>query len=155
MKFTKMLTIAIAAFAMVFVGCDKELPTPEKIEAVATVIGKTAGYVCEIAKTKTSVKEGIEQVLDVLSKVVPTEGQTFVEAWTPVIDKELKKLVDDKKLLIFPVVDYRPIKMVDYGIKEFEITQVGEYQNDLQTFEAQRRMGISTIITRYFGVWNL
>ena len=66
-----------------------------------------------------------------------------------------EKLVDDKKLLIFPVVDYRPIKMVDYGIKEFEITQVGEYQNDLQSLEAQRRMGISTIITRYFGEWNL
>ena len=66
-----------------------------------------------------------------------------------------EKLVDDKKLLIMPLVDYRPVKFVDYGIKEFTIDQVGEYQNDLQSFEAQRRMGISTIITRYFGVWNL
>ena len=66
-----------------------------------------------------------------------------------------KKLVDDTKLLIFPVVSYKPIKFVDYGVKEFEITQVGEYQNDLQSFEAQRRMGVSTIITRYFGEWNL
>ena len=68
-----------------------------------------------------------------------------------------KKLVDDKKLLIFPVVgdNMKPIKFVDYGVKEFEITQVGETMNDLQSFEAQRRMGVSTIITRYFGEWNL
>lgn len=99
MKIMKIATAAVMAATMMFMsGCDKELPTPEKIEAVATVIGKTAGYVCEIAKTKTSVKEGIEQVLDVLSKVVPAEGHTFVEAWTPVIDEELKKLVDAGKL---------------------------------------------------------
>lgn len=84
------------------------------------------------------------------------EGTTLIEIPQRFeYNKVGEKLVDDKKLLIMPVVDYRPIKFVDYGVKEFEITQVGEYQNDLQTFEAQRRMGVSTIITRYFGEWNL
>ena len=99
MKIMKIATAAVMAATMVFVsGCDKELPTPEKIEAVATVIGKTAGYVCEIAKTKAEVKESIEKVLNIIDKVVPAEGQTYVEAWTPVIDEELKKLVDAGKL---------------------------------------------------------
>lgn len=99
MKIIKTAVATVMAATMVLMaGCDKELPTPEKIEAVATVIGKTAGYVCEIAKTKTSVKESIDHVLDVVGKVVPTNGQTFVEAWTPVIDEELKKLVDAGKL---------------------------------------------------------
>ena len=84
------------------------------------------------------------------------EGTTLVEIPQRFeFNKVGEKLVDDKKLLIFPVVDYRPIKFVDYGVKEFEITQVGETMNDLQSFEAQRRMGVSTIITRYFGEWNL
>lgn len=99
MKTMKTAAAAVMAAMMVLMtGCEKELPTPEKMEAIATVIGKTAGYVCEIAKTKTEVKEGIDKVLDVVGKVVPAEGQTFVEAWTPVIDEELKKLVDAGKL---------------------------------------------------------
>lgn len=98
MKFTKMLTIAIAAFAMVFVGCDKELPTPERMKTIATAIGKTAGYACELSKTKASVKEGILVVLDTASSIVPEEDQTFTEAWTPIINEELKKLVAAGKI---------------------------------------------------------
>ena len=37
-------------------------------------------------------------MLDIASTAVPTNGQTFVEAWTPVIDVELKKLVDAGKI---------------------------------------------------------
>ena len=121
-----------------------------------------------ILGTKTALKKlnaltKIEWIADSMKESVARtgilgdyEGTTLIEIPQRfAFNKVGEKLVDDKKLLIFPVVDYRPIKLVDYGIKEFEITQIGEYQNDLQTFEAQRRMGISTIITRYFGVWNL
>ena len=136
----------------------------EIISNVETVNGTKA----VILGTKTALKKlnaltKIEWIADSMKESVARtgilgdyEGTTLIEIPQRfAFNKVGEKLVDDKKLLIFPVVDYRPIKMVDYGIKEFEITQVGEYQNDLQTFEAQRRMGISTIITRYFGVWNL
>lgn len=94
-------TIMLAAAAMsvaCIVGCDKELPTPETIKAFSTVIGKTAGYACELSKTKTEVKEGIATVLDVVSKVVPNTNETFAVAWTPVISEELQKLVAAGKL---------------------------------------------------------
>ena len=100
MKTMKKMVVGAIALAMAafMVGCDKDLPSPEKINAVATTIGRTAGYACELAKTKTAVKEGIIQVLDVVSKVVPAEGQPCPEDWTPVIAEELQKLVAAEKL---------------------------------------------------------
>lgn len=90
-------SIVAAAMALFMAGCDKDI-TPERINTISTVIGRTAGYACELSKTKTEVKEAIAKVLDIASVVVPTNGQTFVEAWTPMIDTELKKLVDTGKL---------------------------------------------------------
>ena len=88
---------ALVAATALFSGCDK-LPTVERMTTISTVIGKTAGYACELSKTKTEVKEAIANVLDIVSKVVPGEGQTFTEAWSPLIDEELKKLVEAGKL---------------------------------------------------------
>ena len=88
----------IAMLSMFFiVGCKEEI-TVEKMTAVSTVVGRTAGYVCELSKTKTEVKEAITKVLDIASMVVPTNNQTFVEAWTPVIDVEINKLVEAGKI---------------------------------------------------------
>lgn len=95
----KNVIMACATIAMLFgvVGCDK-LPTPERMSTIATVVGKTAGYACELSKTKTEVKEAIANVLDIASKAVPDEGQTFADAWTPIINEEVQKLVDAGKL---------------------------------------------------------
>lgn len=100
MKTMKKMMIGAVAFAMAafMIGCDKDLPSPDKINAVSTAIGRTAGYACELAKTKTAVKDGIIQVLDVISTVVPSEGETFSQAWTPIIAEELQKLVAAGKL---------------------------------------------------------
>lgn len=136
----------------------------EIISNVETVNGTKA----VILGTKTALKKlnaltKIEWIADSMKESVARtgilgdyEGTTLIEIPQRfAFNKVGEKLVDDKKLLIFPVVDYRPIKLVDAGVKEFEVTQVGDYQNDLQSYEVQRKMGISTIITRYFGVWNL
>ena len=136
----------------------------EIISNVETVNGTKA----VILGTKTALKKlnaltKVEWIADSQKESVARtgilgdyEGTTLIEIPQRfAFNKVGEKLVDDKKILIFPLVTYKPIKLIDGGVKEFEITQVGEYQNDLQTFEAQRKMGISTIITRYFGVWNL
>lgn len=97
----KKIICSIAAVAMAFfmAGCDKGKDiTPEKMTDIATVIGRTAGYACELSKTKTEVKETIIKVLDIASVAVPTNGQTFVEAWTPIIDAELTKVVAEGKI---------------------------------------------------------
>ena len=93
-----MLSIAMIAASAFIVGCDKELPSPEKMKTISNVVGKTAGFACELAKTKNEIKEGIVEVLDIVSVVVPTNNETFTEAWTPVIDAELKKLVEKGKI---------------------------------------------------------
>lgn len=92
-----LMTMGAAFMALCMVGCDK-LPTVERMTTISTVIGKTAGYACELSKTKTEVKEAIFEVIDVASKVVPEAGQTFTEAWTPVITEELDKLVKKGKI---------------------------------------------------------
>jgi len=137
----------------------------EIISNVETVNGAQA----VIMGTKTALKKlnaltKVEWIADSQKEAVANggilgsyEGTTLIEIPQRFKFNEVgTKLVDDKKLLIFPVVpDMKPVKFVDYGLKEFEITQVGETMNDLQSYEAQRRMGVSTIITRYFGEWNL
>ena len=94
-KIIMSLVAVITAFFIA--GCDKT-PTVEKITTISIIIGRTAGYACELSKTKTEVKEAIAKVLDIASTAVPTNGQSFAEAWTPVIDGELKKLVDAGKI---------------------------------------------------------
>ncbi len=88
---------SLAAVALLVTGCDK-LPTVEKMTTIANVVGKTAGYAAEIAGMKPEVKEAVMTVLDVAAKAVPAAGQTFTEAWTPVITEELNKLVAAGKL---------------------------------------------------------
>lgn len=136
----------------------------EIISNVETVNGTKA----VILGTKTALKKlnaltKVEWIADSQKEFVARtgilgdyEGTTLIEIPQRFkFNKVGEKLIDDKKLLIFPVVEFRPIKLIDGGVKDFEVTQVGEYQNDLQSYEVQRKMGISTIITRYFGVWNL
>ena len=136
----------------------------EIISNVETVNGTKA----VILGTKTALKKlnaltKVEWIADSQKESVARtgilgdyEGTTLIEIPQRFkFNKVGEKLIDDKKLLIFPVVEFRPIKLIDGGVKDFEVTQVAEYQNDLQSYEVQRKMGISTIITRYFGVWNL
>ena len=65
------------------------------------------------------------------------------------------KLVDSTKLIIMPQVGTKPVKFVDYGESELTVDTKGDYIDDYQTYEVQRRMGVSTIITEYFGVWTI
>ena len=67
----------------------------------------------------------------------------------------VNKLMSDDVLIIMPVVMDKPVKMVDYGETSLEVTEAGETMNDQQSYEVQRWMGISTIMTRYYGVWHL
>lgn len=66
-----------------------------------------------------------------------------------------QKLVDNTKLLIMPLVDLKPVKFVDQGETELTVDEAGSTMDDRQTYEVQRRMGIGTIITKYFGCWSL
>ena len=94
----KIVAVAMAvSMAVGIVGCE-DLPSPEKMKTISTVIGNTAGYACELSKTKASVKEAINAVFNVVGKVVPKGDETFTKTWGPLIDEELQKLVEKGKL---------------------------------------------------------
>ena len=65
-------------------------------------------------------------------------------------------LVDNTKLFIMPVADDNKfIKYVNGGETSLEVTEVGATLNDQQTYEAQRKFGIGTLLNRYFAVWTI
>lgn len=64
------------------------------------------------------------------------------------------KLVASDVLIIMPRVDMKPVKFVDGGETQISRTEVGDYVDDKQTLEITRRMGVATVITKYFGLWK-
>ena len=94
----KNIVIAAAgALALLVAGCNK-IPTVERMTTISKAVGKTAAVAVELSKTKQAVKDGITQVLNVVSNTVPGVNETFVAKWTPLIDAETQKLVDAGKL---------------------------------------------------------
>lgn len=87
----------IAAVAVLVAGC-KHTPSEDTIRATAESVGRAAGFAVELSRTKTEVKDAILAVLDEAVKVAPKPGQSFAEAWRPIVDEEIGKLVAAGKL---------------------------------------------------------
>lgn len=80
------------------------------------------------------------------------EGTALMEIPQKFEDKTLATpIVDSKKLYIMPMVDNKFIKFVDGGEVELTVDGIGANMDDTQTYEVQRRMGVATLMTRYFG----
>lgn len=84
------------------------------------------------------------------------EGTTLIEIPQRfALNDTSNKLVDSTKLYIMPQVDNRFVKFVDGGETSLEVTEEGDTMNDQQSYEVQRRMGVASVISRYFGVWTI
>ena len=94
----KVIMAVLASAAIFMAGCDREPPTVERMTAISKAVGKTAAVAVELSKTKQEVRDGIAQVLDIVSKVVPAENETFAEKWAPIVNEEVDKLVEAGKL---------------------------------------------------------
>lgn len=65
-------------------------------------------------------------------------------------------LIDNTKLFIMPVgEDNKFIKYINGGETILEVNEIGATLNDQQTYEIQRKLGVGTVLTRYFGVWTI
>ena len=65
-------------------------------------------------------------------------------------------LVDNTKLFIMPVgEDNKFIQYINGGETILEVNEIGETLNDQQTYEIQRKIGVGTTLTKYFGVWTI
>lgn len=90
----KKAIIGMAALVMM-AGCT---PTAEQINATATAIGYAAGLVANTTNIKDDARNAIVSVLNDVRGCIPAEGQTFTDAWTPVIKAKVAELVAAGKI---------------------------------------------------------
>lgn len=91
----KVMMATLATVAMAFTGCT---PTAEEINKTATAIGYAAGLVANKTKVDNNARNAIVAVLNDVRQCVPSEGQSFVDAWTPVIKSKVEELVKAGKI---------------------------------------------------------
>lgn len=67
-----------------------------------------------------------------------------------------KKLVNSNALLVMPVADNKFVKLVYEGESRLrEITDKDELNDMTYEFKYYTKLGVGTIIGRYFGTWNI
>ena len=93
MKKFAMCSLALA-LAMLM-GCT---PSAEQIKNTATAIGYAAGLVANQTEIKDDARNAIVEVLNEVRGCIPAEGQSFVDAWEPVIKSKVEELVAAGKI---------------------------------------------------------
>ena len=91
----KMLYCIMALALAGFVGCT---PTEEQVKQTATAIGYAAGLVANETPIKDDARNAIVEIMGEVRACVPAEGQSFVDAWTPVIKEKVAKFVEAGKI---------------------------------------------------------
>lgn len=91
----KAMTCMLAAALAFVVGCK---PTAEQIKTTATAIGYAAGLVANETPIKDDARNAIVEILGDVRSCVPAEGQSFAEAWAPVIDSKVAEFVEKGKI---------------------------------------------------------
>lgn len=113
----KKTMIGAIAFSMaLFCGCT---PTAEQINKTATAIGYAAGIVANQTKINDDARNTVVSILNEVRSCVPSEGQSFVDAWTPVIKAKVDELVASGKIdsatgTLVSSVSIMAAKAVDY-----------------------------------------
>lgn len=92
----KKILMCIAALATVcFSGCT---PTAEQINKTASSIGYAAGLVANKVNIKDDARNAIVSVLNDVRGCIPAKGQSFADAWKPVIEAKVAELVEADKI---------------------------------------------------------
>ena len=86
-----MMALALAAI----VGCT---PSEEQIKNTATAIGYAAGLVANETPIKDDARNAVVEVLNEVRSCIPAEGQSFADAWTPIIKEKVAELVKAGKI---------------------------------------------------------
>ena len=90
----KKAVIGISILAMM-AGCT---PSAEQINQTATAIGYAAGLVANQTKIKDEARNAVVSVLNDVRGCVPAAGQSFVDAWTPVIKAKVAEFIAAGKI---------------------------------------------------------
>lgn len=142
----------------------------DKFDEIVENVGSVNGSDVVIMGTKNALKK-LNKIADVdwiaasqKEAVAKTgilgdyEGSKLIEIPNRFADKTLTtKVFDDNEIYIIPNVENKFIKFVDEGDQEVtEVTEKGEAngrQDDMMTFETQRRFGVASVVAKNFGAW--
>lgn len=95
MKIKNTLWCLLALGLAMLMGCT---PSAEQINKTATAVGYAAGLVANKVEIKDDARNAIVSVLNDVRSCIPIEGQSFADAWTPVIKEKVSILVKDGKI---------------------------------------------------------
>jgi len=94
----KMFIAALACALAVFTGC-KSIPEKETVGQKAYAAGLAAGYASAlIPKITAQDKTNAVVIVTIAERFIPQDGQTFEQAWTPVIQEAITKLIAQGKV---------------------------------------------------------
>lgn len=92
----KRILIGAVAVSLAFItGCK---PTAEQMYKTATAIGYAAGLVANQTSIKDDARNAVVSILNEVRECVPDAGQSFADAWTPVIKEKVAALVNAGKI---------------------------------------------------------
>lgn len=95
-KFLFSLIAACSLFGTMFVtsGCDDKCWNPELVYKTSYCIGITASAIVDSRHYPAEVTDASLKILDKCRAVIPNEGQTFSDAWMPIVDQYLAETKD-------------------------------------------------------------
>ncbi len=91
----KLLMIAATVITTLFTGCT---PDAEQINKTASAIGVAAGLVANQMKIDPVARNTAIDILGEVRTYIPSGDQTFVDAWSPIIDTKIAELVKTGKI---------------------------------------------------------
>ena len=91
----KFAICSLALALIMLMGCT---PSAEQINKTATAIGYAAGLVANETPIKDEARNAVVEVLNEVRACIPAEGQSFAQAWEPVIKGKVAELVAAGKI---------------------------------------------------------
>lgn len=115
-KMKKLINWMVLAALVAIAGCT---PSEEQIKTTATAIGYAAGLVANETPIKDEARNAVVEVLNEVRACIPADGQSFAQAWEPVIKSKVAELVaagkiDEATGTLVTTVALMAAKGVDY-----------------------------------------
>ena len=94
----KLMFTALACLGLAMTGCKPgEDWTTDKAYTLGLRIGATAGALVEAQKYEATITDKSLEMVDLLTGLIPADGQTFKDAWVP----KIEEFVDKQETLTF------------------------------------------------------
>lgn len=114
---------------------------------------KTALKKINVLADVTWASEKQKEEMNTLGRIANYEGTTLMEIPQKLTMAGARAFKDDR-LYFMPMTEDKFVKFVDEGESEiFEVTDKFELQDDFETYEIHRDMGVDVVLGQYFGVW--